>query len=77
MMLSGCCLALTMSTSFAANTSADAKWNCTTNASSAGTDAEKTADDQMAKLYGEGSMVFGKAKENCRDCTKITCVVQQ
>lgn len=49
------------------------KWSCTTNASTASTDADKAADDKMAKNQTSAAGAFAMAAENCRDCTKITC----
>lgn len=54
-------------------TSMDSNWMCTTNASSASTDADKAADDKMAKNEASASSAFNFAASNCRDCTKITC----
>ncbi|MBA2655803.1 MAG: hypothetical protein H0U70_02325 [Tatlockia sp.] len=64
------------SSAFADNMAATdiaANWACTTNASSASTDADKLADEQMAKNYTSASKAFDAAAQNCRDCTKITC----
>lgn len=57
-------------------TSMESKWICTTNASSSDVAADKAADDQMAKEQGAASKAFDFASKNCRDCTKITCEVQ-
>ena len=64
-----------MTTTFA-NTDMSAKWLCTTNASSSDVAADKTADDQMAKEQGSVAKSFEFAAKNCRDCTKITCELQ-
>lgn len=65
---------LVTSTGFAATTTdMDSKWICTTNASSSSVEAEKTADDKMAKEEGSAKSSFDFAAKNCRDCTKITC----
>jgi hypothetical protein len=68
---------LAATTSMAATmTSMDANWMCTTNASSATTDADKAADDKMANTASSGADAFAFASKNCRDCTKITCEAQ-
>lgn len=68
---------LISSTAFAAGvTDMEAKWICTTNASSSSVEAEKAADDKMAKEHGSASASFDFAAKNCRDCTKITCEAQ-
>lgn len=56
----------------AAKTNLTNNWTCTTNASSASTDAEKAADDKMAKP-GSAAKSYKNALQNCRDCTQITC----
>lgn len=48
-------------------------WYCTTNASSATSDADKASDDKMAKNYSSANKSFEFAAQHCRDCTKITC----
>lgn len=69
--------AITASTSMAAaSTGMDTNWICTTNASSSSVDADKAADDQMAKTAASAQDAFSFAAANCRDCTKITCVAQ-
>ncbi|HHF7350065.1 TPA: hypothetical protein ACPSKE_003284 [Legionella feeleii] len=50
-------------------------WTCTTNASSATTDADKAADDKLANTKDSATSSFSSAAQNCRDCTKITCEV--
>lgn len=52
-------------------------WVCTTNASSSDMEADKAADDKMAKNPVSAANAFGLASNNCRDCTKITCEVQE
>ncbi|MBA2650777.1 MAG: hypothetical protein H0U73_00700 [Tatlockia sp.] len=73
----GSSLAFLVSTSFADTTKTDlkSKWNCTTNASTANTDAGKAADEKRAKDQASLSKVFAAASKNCRDCTQITCNV--
>lgn len=61
---------------FAAGTSLDANWICTTNASSSTVDTDKAADDKMAKTAGSATDSFAFASSNCRDCTEINCEVQ-
>lgn len=69
-------LALVMSAGFAGSiTDVNSKWTCTTNASSASTDAEKAADDKMSKTVSSATEAYALAVQNCRDCTKITCEV--
>jgi len=75
--LTGASLIIAASTGFAADkTDLTGKWTCTTNASSASTDTDKAADDKMAKNAGSAADSFAFAAQNCRDCTKITCEVQ-
>jgi hypothetical protein len=63
---------------FAANaTDMSANWVCTTNASSSDLEADKAADDTMAKNPVSAANAFGLASNNCRDCTKITCEVEE
>ena len=66
----------TTSTTMTTGTSMDSKWICTTNASSSDVAADKAADDQMAKVQGSAVKSFEFASQHCRDCTKITCEVQ-
>lgn len=54
----------------------DSKWICTTNASSSDVAADKAADEQMAKQQGSAAKSFDFAAKNCRDCTKITCELE-
>ncbi|MFA5959909.1 MAG: hypothetical protein WC785_05285 [Tatlockia sp.] len=51
-------------------------WICTTNASNSSVDADKAADDKMAKTTRSVANALAFASANCRDCTKITCEVQ-
>lgn len=70
-------LMVLMSTGFAASaTDLSKNWNCTTNASSASTDAGKAADDKLANTVASAASAFSQAAQNCRDCTKITCEVK-
>ncbi|MBA2656509.1 MAG: hypothetical protein H0U70_05925 [Tatlockia sp.] len=72
----GTSLALLVSTSFAdGKTDLKSKWSCTTNASTASTDADKATDDKMAKNHSSAAKAFALASKNCRDCTQITCSV--
>ncbi|RUR10257.1 hypothetical protein [Legionella sp. km772] len=66
----------TMTCAFANSTDMGSKWICTTNASSSEVAADKAADDQMAKEQGAAAKSFEFAAKHCRDCTKITCEVQ-
>lgn len=68
---------LASSASMAANTAMDVNWICTTNASSSDVEADKAADDKMAKTASSALDAFTFASTNCRDCTKITCEVQE
>jgi hypothetical protein len=58
-----------------AATSLDSNWTCTTNASSSDVAADKTADNQMSANAKSAADAFSFASTNCRDCTKITCEV--
>lgn len=60
----------------ATQTAMDANWICTTNASSSSVEAEKAADDKMAKSATSAADAYAFAASNCRDCTKITCEAQ-
>lgn len=51
------------------------KWTCETNASAAMTDADKMADEKMAKMMMSAKMAFEYAMKHCRDCSKITCTM--
>ncbi|KTD56590.1 hypothetical protein Lsan_2750 [Legionella santicrucis] len=61
----------------ATNTDLNAKWICTTNASSSDVAGDKAADDKMANTQGSAAQSFAFAAKNCRDCTKITCEIQE
>jgi len=67
--------------SFATNaaslTDLNAKWTCTTNASSSDNADEKAADDHMKNTKGAAADSFAFAAKNCRDCTKITCEAEE
>jgi len=70
-------LVLSSSTLFAATaTNLTQNWICTTNASSSSVAADKNADKKMADTKSAVSSSFLYAEKNCRDCTKITCEVQ-
>ena len=56
-------------------TDMNSKWICTTNGSS-DVASEKAADDKMANTQSSASVAFSLAAQNCHDCTKITCEVQ-
>lgn len=75
LVLSG--LVLVSTSGFAADTktSLDSKWICSTNASSASTDADKATDKQMSDTAKSAADAYAFAAANCRDCTKITCEV--
>jgi hypothetical protein len=74
----GSCLLLTLSTSFADTTPTDLNqnWTCTTNASTASTNAGSAADNNLANTVTSAQAAFTQASQNCRDCTKITCEVK-
>ena len=68
---------LAVTTSLAGTkTALDANWICTTNASSSSVEADKAADDKMAKSATSAADAYALAASNCRDCTKITCEAQ-
>lgn len=72
--------ALMFSTSLAFAVSATdmtTKWICTTNASSSELASDKAADEQMKNTAGSAADSFAFASQNCRDCTSITCEVQE
>ncbi len=73
--LAGVSLVLVSSTPFAAKTSLH-HWICTTNASSSDLAADKAADKKLADHASSASSAFANAEKNCRDCTEITCKVQ-
>lgn len=67
----------TSSVAFAVGvTDMESKWMCTTNASSSDVAVDKANDELMAKEHGSAAKSFDFAAKNCRDCTKITCEVQ-
>ena len=69
---------LITSTVFAAtSTDMNSQWICTTNASSSSVEADKNADDQMAKNQSSAKESFEFAANHCRDCTEITCEIQK
>ncbi len=75
--LIGGSLILVSASSFAVSkTDMDAKWICTTNASTSEIASEIAADKQMSTTPLSASKAFSYAAENCRDCTKITCEAQ-
>ena len=76
--IAGSCLMVLSSLTFAASpTDLTKDWSCTTNASSSDVAADKTADDQMAKDKTSADKAYAFAAKNCRDCTKITCEVNE
>ncbi|KTD24943.1 Uncharacterised protein [Legionella lansingensis] len=50
-------------------------WTCTTNASSSSVASEQEADKKMSETKASANDAFALATANCRDCTKITCEV--
>jgi hypothetical protein len=75
--LIGGSLILTSASSFAVSkTEMGDKWICTTNASTSEVASEIDADKQMSTTAKSAAKAFAVAAENCRDCTKITCEVQ-
>lgn len=75
--LIGGSLILVSASSFAVTkTDMDAKWICTTNASTSEVAAEIAADKQLSTDALSASKAFAAAAEHCRDCTKITCAAQ-
>lgn len=75
--LIGCGLIIASTVSFAAgNTDMDAKWVCSTNASSSDVASDVAADKLMSTHATSASKAWSLATENCRDCTKITCEVK-
>ncbi|STX39842.1 hypothetical protein [Legionella feeleii] len=50
-------------------------WACSTNASAATTEAEKSAEVKSDNAASSALGAFSAAAQNCRDCTKITCEV--
>jgi hypothetical protein len=77
LVIAGTCLMALSSFTFAADavvaSDLSKNWTCTTNASSSDVAADKTADEQMAKDKIAADKAFAFAAQNCRDCTKITC----
>lgn len=51
-------------------------WICETNASSSSNSSDKTADENMSKHARSAKDAFEYALKHCRDCTKITCTMQ-
>ncbi|TAL64011.1 MAG: hypothetical protein EPN84_04175 [Legionella sp.] len=75
--LIGGSLILVSASSFAVSkTDMEAKWICTTNASTSEVASEIAADKQMSTNALSATKAFAAASENCRDCTKITCEAQ-
>jgi len=75
--LIGGSLILTSACSFAVSkTDMNDKWICTTNASTSEVASEIAADKKMSTTATSGAKAYASAAENCRDCTKITCEVQ-
>ena len=52
------------------------KWMCETNASSSNVPADQKADDEMKNKMKSAKDAFTFAVKHCRDCTKITCTVE-
>lgn len=50
-------------------------WVCETNASSASSEADKRNDENMKKAKSVKA-AFDFAMQHCRDCTKITCSME-
>ncbi len=75
--LIGGSLILVSASSFAVSkTDMDAKWICTTNASTSEVATDIAADEQLSTTALSATKAFALAAENCRDCTKITCEAQ-
>ncbi|HAT2159622.1 TPA: hypothetical protein F8R78_07745 [Legionella pneumophila] len=75
--LIGGSLILVSAGSFAVSkTDMDAKWICTTNASTSEIASDIAADKQMSTTPLSATKAYSFAAENCRDCTKITCEAQ-
>lgn len=72
-------IASTATVCMAAETKTSMKdnWICTTNASSSDLTNDKDADEKMKSDAKSASSAFSFASENCRDCTKITCEVEE
>lgn len=56
-------------------TSLDKGWMCKTNASSSDVEADKMADKEMGETAKSAADSYAFAAKHCRDCTKITCEV--
>lgn len=70
-------LILASASSFAVvTTDMDAKWICTTNASTSEVATDIAADKRLSTSATSASKAYSMAAENCRDCTKITCEAQ-
>ena len=70
------CLILGSSSVFAAGiTDMKTNWICTTNASSSDVAEHKSADEKMENKKASAKNAFEMAEKNCKDCTKITCEV--
>lgn len=76
LLVAGIFVLATTTTMAATKTAMDANWICTTNASSSSVEADKAADDKMAKSATTAADAYAFAASNCRDCTKITCEAQ-
>ena len=75
--LIGGSLILVSASSFAVSkTDMDAKWICTTNASTSEVASDIAADKQMSMTATSAAKAYSFAAANCRDCTKITCEAQ-
>ncbi|KTD22871.1 Uncharacterised protein [Legionella lansingensis] len=76
LVLGGLLLA-TMASGFSASrTDLTKNWICTTNASSSADAAEQAADKKLSETKASANNAFASAAANCRDCTKITCEVE-
>ena len=58
-------------------TSLSSNWVCSTNASSSDATSDQTADKTMAGTPKAAADSFKFAADNCRDCTKITCELNE
>lgn len=78
MSLIGSSVILVSASSFAVSkTDMDAKWICTTNASTSDVTSDVAADKLMSTHATTAKKAYEMAAENCRDCTKISCEVQK
>lgn len=75
-LISGGLILLSASSFAATKTEMNDKWICTTNASTSEVASEIAADKQMSTNSMSAAKAYSFAAENCRDCTKITCEVQ-